>query len=570
MARYVLDHRRPINLDAVCAVARGARVVLAPAARRFLDKRRAEIVSAVEQDPAPAYGFNRGFGKNVDQKVRPELVHTLQRNLIRSHACGVGSFAPREVVRAMMFMRARSLVAGHSGVRAAVVQQLVAFLNADITPCVPLYGSVGASGDLAPLSHVALALMGEGMVMGSGNGSPMPARRAMRRVRIQPLDLQMKEGLALINGVQYSTALGVLASESLERLLQTAIVSTALAAQVMLGSDAPFAADLQALRPHRGAVWVAAELRRLMRGSPLREAHRHYDVDGEVQDPYNLRCAPQILGTCADLIADARAALTVEINSVTDNPLLLDGSRGGKTRIVSGGHFHGMPVAVKLYNLMQAVGILSSLSHMRCVRYVDPARNKGLGSDLVWPALTSDIRSVSSGMMIPEYVAASLVNTIWGEMMPSHLFSLSTAAGQEDHVSMSAGLAVRLHMLLPRVAEVLGIELAYAAQAAAIRRVLDHIPSKLPLPEQAANATVKERKLFETALTRALRGSAFDARLDATMAFRMPRGKRRLSPICERIVRDIGRLFPAVKSDRVLSNQLQNLGHAVLAGRFAR
>ena len=227
-----------------------------------------------------------------------------------------------------------------------------------------------------------------------------------------------------------------------------------------------------------------------------------------------------------------------------------------------------MPVAVKLFNLMQAVGIMAQLSNMRCVRYVDPARNKGLGGVLLWAGLSPEQRSVSSGMMIPEYVSASLTNALLGECMPSHLLSLSTAAGQEDHVSMSAGLAVRVYQALPRLAEILGIELAYAAQAAAIRKILPSLPSKLPLPESATHATHREEQALGVALRKALQGSVFDVRVDATLSARIPAKSRRLSPLCESVIRDVYRIFPPVKADRVLSQQLQMLADAVLEGRF--
>jgi len=572
MAAILLHHRKPLSLSDVCAVAKGARVTIDRATLRLLDRRRAAIVRAVRLNPVAAYGFNRGFGSNVDQKVSPELVDALQQNLIRSHACGVGNPAPREVVRAMMLLRAKSLALGHSGVRAEVVQQIVRFLNADITPSVPLFGSVGASGDLAPLAHVALALMGEGEVFIGRSLRALPTKKALRKKRLAPLALQMKEGLALINGVQYSTALGILSCERLQALLDTAIVNTALATQVLLGSDAPFGEDLITLRPHPGAVKVSAKLRRLIRGSPLREAHRDFDIDGEVQDPYNLRCAPQILGACAELIDDAAQTFVCEANSVTDNPLLLTDPKaaGRLTRIVSGGHFHGMPIAVKLYSLLQAVGIVAQLSNVRCVRYVDRARNKGLGGVLLWNGLSSAERSISSGMMIPEYVSASLTNVVLGECMPSHLFSLSTAAGQEDHVSMSAGLAVRVYDSLPRLAEILGIELAYAAQAAALRKALPSFPSKLSLSEAATRATHREQQALRAALRKALKGSRLDASIETSLQVRMPASSRPLSPICESIVRDVNRLFPPVKSDRVLAQQLQTLAKAVLEGRFVR
>ena len=349
-----------------------------------------------------------------------------------------------EVVRAAMLLRAASLARGHSGVRSVVVRQIVDVLNRDIVPVVPCYGSVGASGDLAPLAHMALPLIGEGEVVVGGGQSPVPAADALTEAGLSPLILEMKEGLALINGSQLATAFGLLAADRLETLLQTACIATAITAQVWLGTDAAFADDLHALRPHPGAREIARRLRELMADSPMRLAHVPHEVDWEVQDPYSLRCAAQILGTCHDLVADARRTLEIEAASVTDNPLLLPDADGAYTRVVSGGHFHGMPVAVALFHLTEALAIMASLSQVRSARYVDEARNKGLGADLIWPGLDPAERATSSGMMIPEYVSAALLNTIWAATAPSHLLSLPTDAGQEDHVSMGTPLAVRL------------------------------------------------------------------------------------------------------------------------------
>jgi histidine ammonia-lyase len=562
----------------VLRVGDGARVELDGAARTALSERRGQVEDFVEQFDEPAYGFNRGFGHNVHLKVDPAGRNELQTNLIRSHACGVGEPAPSEVVRGAMFLRAVSLSRGFSGVRPVVVEKLVELLNADIVPVVPRLGSVSASGDLAPLSHMALALLGEGEVF--YGGQRLPAQSALQAAGIAPLKLEMKEGLALNNGVQYSTAYGIWCLERMERLLKTAAIATALSAQVMLGADTPFREDLHQLRPHRGSVRVARWLFTLMSGSPLRRAHRHFDVDGEIQDPYNLRCAPQILGACAELMDRARGTFATEAASVTDNPILL---RAGAeferpefidryVDIVSGGHFHGMPIAIDAYGLLQASAIMARLSNTRVVRYVDGQKNKGLGDDLKWGGnldmlekwedvkkwaaesgtrLPDDFQghidnlraqrgaiekeqAVSSAFMIPEYVSAGLTNWIWGSCMPVHLFSLSTDAGQEDHVSMAANIVTRLHDTLPRLAEVIAIELAFAAQAAALRKEMRYIPSRLhhwhPL-------------------------EADDVQLNA---------------VGEAVISEITRTFPLVKRDRALSNNITELGDAVLDGQIMR
>jgi histidine ammonia-lyase len=569
----------------VLRVGKGALIQLDEAARNTLKERREQVAKFVDEFDEPAYGFNRGFGHNVHLKVEPAKRDELQANLIRSHSCGVGEPAPCEVVRGTMFLRAVSLARGYSGVRPDVVEKLIALLNADIVPVVPRLGSVSASGDLAPLSHISLALLGEADVICRGH--KQSAKSALDANGIRPLQLEMKEGLALNNGVQYSTAYGIWCLERMDRLLKTAVIATALSAQVMLGADTPFREDLHQLRPHRGSVRVARWLFTLMSDSPLREAHRHFDVDGEIQDPYNLRCAPQILGACADLLERARETFATEAVSVTDNPIILKAGTefekendkvkareflGQYVDIVSGGHFHGMPIAIDIYGLLQASAIIARLSNMRAVRYVDGHRNKGLGNDLKWhgtlefvdkwelikewgeknqaklpddfQAHIDDLRrpkedierqqAVSSAFMIPEYVSAGLTNWIWGSCMPVHLFSLSTDAGQEDHVSMAANVVTRLHDSLPRLAEVLAIELAFSAQAAALRKQMRCIPSRLHHWHPLETDQV------------------------------------RLNAVGEAVLAEVEHFFPLVERDRGLSDNIARLGDAVLNGMIVR
>lgn len=542
-----------LSFDDVLSVARGGRrVELAAETRALLAARRRQVVDYVAASGTPHYGFNRGFGHNQKVAVSPEATAALQVNLIRSHAAGVGEPAPADAVRAAMLLRAASLARGHSGVRPELVERLLELLNADVVPLVPRFGSVGASGDLAPLSHIALAILGEGRVL--FRGEVRQAADVQRELGLPPVTLEMKEGLALNNGMQFTCGLGFVALDDARRLLETAALATSLSVQVMLGSDTPFRADLHALRPHPGARLVAAWVWQLMQGSPMREFHRRVDLDGEVQDPYSLRCAAQVLGAGAELLEDARRTLEIEASSVTDNPILLPltdataarlewGTAPAELRarasaeahaidIVSGGHFHGMPIAVKLYGLVQAMAIAARLSNMRVARYVDEDRNKGLGSDLIWTALGPAERSISSALMIPEYVSAALTNWIWGASMPSHLLSVSTDAGQEDHVSMAAGVAVRIVETLPRLAEVLAVELACAAQAAAVRKAQEAIPSRVP---GRASAPWSE-------------------------------ADRRLSPPGEAVVARIQQVFPLVTEDRVLSDDLSALARLVLSG----
>ena len=554
-----------LTLDDVCSVANGAGVSLDPTSLKLLEQRRREVVTYVDSRKIPAYGFNRGFGHNVDKAVDANGLAQLQRDLIRSHSSGVGDYVDKKVVRAMMLLRAKSLLRGFSGVRPQVVTQLVALLNADITPAVPCFGSVGASGDLAPLAHVALALIGEGEVFVSGANLPSDCAKALKAAKISPLELEMKEGLGLVNGLQFSTAIGILAHAQALVLLQSACVASAISTQVLLGSDTPFSQDLHALRAHPGCVTVAAWLRQLCADSPIRQSHSDFEVDGEVQDPYNIRCAPQILGAALELLNDAAKTFEIEINSVTDNPLILhDTETNLHTKIVSGGHFHGMPIATRLYGILQALSIISTLSNVRAARFVDQARNHGLPSDLIWPKLSALGQSTSSGMMVPEYASAALTNFVWGACFPTHLLSIPTDAGQEDHVSMSAGLAQRLWETLPRVAEVLAIELAYGAQAAAIRRELPTIPSKTPVPDTLAKA---ERQQLLDRL-KAVVGKDFDVELKIHKNYKIASEQRKLSPRCEVFLEYIYQVFKPVDADRALAGDLKSLSKLVSAGRF--
>lgn len=567
LKKISLSARTKISLgDFLAAAQGGSKISLEAGSLKILAARRAEIERKISRTKEPTYGFNRGFGHNVDQSVPEERLKELQINLIRSHSSGVGSAAPRAAVRGAMFLRAASLVRGYSGVRPEVPQKIVEFLNKDVCPAVPLYGSVGASGDLAPLSHIALCLIGEGQVLDQA-GRAVSTKKELRRKGIKPLSLEMKEGLALNNGVQYSNSLGLLALSASKNLINHAVLAAAISNQVFLGSDSAYDADLLALRPHRGAAAVGGWLRKLMKGSPLREAHRDYAVDGAVQDPYNLRCAPQILGAALDLIEEAEAALLIEANSVTDNPLILPevGSAKGHTRVVSGGHFHGMPIAVKIYGIIQALSIICTLSNVRAQRYVDQHRNKGMPSDLVWPGLGPEDLSASSGMMIPEYVSAALANSVWGLSMPSHLFSLSTDAGQEDHVSMSANLALRALEAADRTAEALGIELAFGAQAAAIRKVSETIPSRHITDVDADLSSLYDGSRGAGAKRESER---FLVRMSANLEYRLKKSERSLSPACEDALKAIYSHFPAVKRDRPLSSQLNKLAEAVKAGEI--
>jgi histidine ammonia-lyase len=355
--------------------------------------------------------------------------------------------------------------------------------------------------------------------------------------------------------------------------LKTACIQTAMTAQVMLSTETPFRKDLHALRPHPGAVKTAGWIFDLMRHSPLREAHREYSIDGEIQDPYSIRCAAQILGSCAELIDECQQTLLREVNSVTDNPLVLpvpedciDNSlkkyKNQFVDIVSGGHFHGMPVAVRIYNLVQAMGIMAGLTNQRCARFVDDNRNKGLGRDLKWPGLSDELKAISSAMMMPEYSSAALANAIWGEAMPSHLFNISTNTGQEDHVSMGTGMAVRIMKALPKLSYILAIEMAYISQAAAIRKLLNHIPSKVPVSPAIRKRFERIEMNLET-LT-----NPFSLDIQVREKYAVPVSQRSLNPVGEKILGEVSAIFPVVREDRVMSDQLQSLADLIAGGKI--
>jgi histidine ammonia-lyase len=540
----VIKHDKPVSLEDILSVAlQKQRVTLAKAAKEILADRRRDLMDFVQQPGNTLYGINTGFGRNVDLAISPNDLATLQRNLILSHSAGMGDPVGEDITRITMLLRARSLARGHSGVRPVVVETILDCLNAGIIPVVPKIGSVSASGDLAPLSHIALGLIGEGDV--HYKGKIVPAREALNAEKIEPLVLEAKEGLALNNGAQYANALGIYGWHKMSQLLHSAYLATAMSAQVMLGADTPYEADLHALRPHSGAQKAAHIIHKLMQDSPIRESHRKIQVDGEVQDPYSLRCAAQILGSCQELLDRAAKTFEIEANSVTDNPVILPNNEGKFSRVVSGGHFHGMPVANDLHGLVQAAGIMASLTNARCQRYVDGNRNKGLGSYMMWPGSTDDSahkaqQSVSSGMMIPEYTTAGMLNSIWGASMPSHLMSVSTSAGQEDHVSMAANVGLRLRDIVPQLAGIIAIEFAFIGQAAAIRKEMNWIPTKAAEPDPQL-------------------GPGKHA---------WGESERKLNPVGEEVLSRIYSVFPPVKEDRYMAGQLEKLSTRVLSGEL--
>ena len=447
---------RDLVLSDLRAVAeRRVRVVLAPAARRALAASRRVVDRAVRRRDR-VYGLTTGFGLFADVAISPDEIEALQRNLVRSHAAGVGEPLTDGAVRAMMALRANALARGFSGVRVETVETLLAMLAADVLPVVPSQGSVGASGDLAPLSHLALSVMGEGDVR--WRGRRVPAKRAFARARLRPVSFAAKEGLALINGVQMSVAVGGLALDRALFLARAADLCGAATLDAARGSDAAFDRRVVDARPHPGALASAANLRRLLRGSAIRESHRGC---GKVQDNYALRCMPQVHGAARDAFAHARAALELEMNSATDNPLVFP----GKGDIVSGGNFHGAPVGLVLDYAAIGAADLASISERRIEKLMNPAT-----SDL--PAFLVEKGGLHSGLMLAQVTAAALVSECKTLAHPASVDSIPTSAAKEDHVSMSPIAARKLAAIVENLEWVLAIELVAAFQGMEFLRPL--------------------------------------------------------------------------------------------------
>jgi histidine ammonia-lyase len=434
---------------------RRVRVELSSTARRAMFASRKTVERAVSRGES-IYGITTGFGRFADVAISPDRLTELQRNLVRSHAAGVGDPLPDGVVRAMMALRANALARGRSGIRVSTVQTLLEMLAKDVLPLVPEKGSVGASGDLAPLAHLALALMGEGDVRRGKR--VVRAARALKDAGISPVTLEAKEGLALVNGVQMSVAVGGLALFQAIRLSRVADLAGAASVDAARGSDAAFDARVIAARPHPGAIASARNLRKLLAGSAIRESHRGC---GKVQDNYALRCMPQVHGGARDAFAHAREVLEREMNSATDNPLVF--AEGGD--VVSGGNFHGAPVGLVLDYAAIAAADLASISERRIEKLVNPAL-----SDL--PAFLVEEGGVHSGLMMAQVTAAALVSECKALAHPASVDSIPTSAAREDHVSMSPIAARKLAAIVENLALVLGIELVVAFQAMEFLRPL--------------------------------------------------------------------------------------------------
>jgi histidine ammonia-lyase len=445
-----------LTLEALEAVARaGRRVSLQPGAARRMEASRRAVETRLSSGDA-VYGLNTGFGKLASVRVAPEHLNALQHNLLRSHCAGVGAPLPEPVVRAALLLRAHCLARGLSGVRPVVVESLLAFLNSGIHPVIPRKGSVGASGDLAPLAHLGIALTGEGEVL-SGDGR-LPADEALRRAGLAPLRLEAKEGLSLINGTQVSSAIGALALLDAERLGTHADIAAAATLEALRGSEKPFDPRVHAARPHPGQAESAANMRRLLADSEIMASHRDC---GRVQDSYALRCIPQVHGAVRDTLRFARSILSIEINSATDNPLVF----ADDALILSNGNFHGAPVGLALDFSAIALADLASISERRIDRMVNPDL-----SDL--PAFLSPDPGLHSGFMLAQVTAAALVSENKILAHPASVDSIPTSGSKEDHVSMSAHAALKCEEVVRNLEHVLAIETLAACQALDLLRPL--------------------------------------------------------------------------------------------------
>jgi histidine ammonia-lyase len=453
------------------AIYRGATVALDASCRAAVDAAAALVARIVER-AAPVYGINTGFGKLASVRIEAADLATLQRNIVLSHAAGVGDPTPTPIVRLMMALKLASLAQGASGVRLGTLDLLEAMLVRDVVPVIPVQGSAGASGDLAPLAHMAATMIGVGEAFVAGRR--LAAADALAAAGLYAIALGPKEGLALLNGTQFSTAWALAGLFETERLLRAALVTGALSTDAARGSDAPFDARIHLLRRHRGQIEAADALRALMAGSEIRESHRINDE--RVQDPYCIRCQPQVMGAALDVLRSAAALLETEANGVSDNPLIF--ARDGEA--LSGGNFHAEPVAFAADMIALALCEIGSIAERRIAMLVDPALS-GL------PAFLTPKPGLNSGFMIPQVTAAALVSENKQRAMPASVDSIPTSANQEDHVSMAAHAARRLVPMADNAFAVIGIELLAAAQGCDF-----HAPLRSSPPLEAVRARLRE------------------------------------------------------------------------------
>ncbi|MDT8369090.1 MAG: histidine ammonia-lyase [Longimicrobiales bacterium] len=461
--RVALDGSRLGIFDVIAVARDGARVEIAPRGRELLDESRGGLERALARGE-PIYGVNTGFGSLSRQRIADDELAEVQRNLLRSHAAGVGPPLPDDVVRGMLLLLAASLTRGRSGVRPELVQAIVDLLNAGITPVVPETGSVGASGDLAPLAHATLALIGEGEVVGP-EGTRLPAAEALSRAGLDPIELEAKEGLALINGTHLMAARGCLLLDDVERLLGASVAACAISIDACRASHAFLDPRVHAVRGQAGQIRVAEALGGLLVGSEIRDSHR--TDDPRVQDPYSLRCAPQVLGAVSDTLGWVRSAISRELGAVTDNPLVFAGEEEDDVDVISAGNFHGMPLAIPLDALAIAIAHLAGISERRIYLMLaaqDPEAHL--------TAYLSPRPGLHSGYMIAQYTAAACCNEIIQLAGPSSVANLPTSAGMEDYNSFGPAAAKKARRALDLAESVVSIELMCAVQALEAHRPL--------------------------------------------------------------------------------------------------
>lgn len=456
----------------------GARVTLASECRSAIEA-SAAAVAAIVARAEPVYGINTGFGKLATIRIPDHELNHLQRNLVLSHAAGVGDATPRSIVRLMMALKLANLAQGVSGVRVQCLELLERMLEADLVPVVPCQGSVGASGDLAPLAHLTATMLGVGEILVEGRATPADA--ALANAGLRPIELGPKEGLAFLNGTQFSTAWAIAGLFEAHRLFETALISGALSTEAAKGSDTPFDPRIHAVRRHRGQIDVAATLRALMGGSQIRASHLKNDV--RVQDPYCLRCQPQVMGAVLGLLRHAADTLEVEANAVSDNPLVFADSE----EALSGGNFHAEPVAFVADVMALAICEIGSLAERRIALLIDPALS-GL------PAFLAVDPGLNSGFMIPQVTAAALAAENKQRAHPASIDSIPTSANQEDHVSMAAHAARRIPEMVRNADSIVAIELLAAAQGCDF-----HQPLQSSAALEGVRAVLRERVEFRRA-----------------------------------------------------------------------
>ena len=492
---------RGLSLEDIAAVAYGrGSVQIASSARARILASRKVVDDIIERDSV-VYGVNTGFGKLADVRIPRAEIGALQLNLVRSHACGIGPPLSEAETRAMMLLRANVLALGFSGIRLEVIQLLGEMLNHSVHPVVPEKGSVGASGDLAPLAHLALALIGEGESF--FEGKRMESGQALKRAKLKPIQLEAKEGLALLNGTQAMHAVGGLSTLRAKRITNLADVAGAITLEGLRDTPAAFDARLQDARPHRGQKMAAAHLMSLLEGSEIRESHREGDT--RVQDAYSVRCMPQVHGAVRDVLAHCEEILTIESASATDNPLVF----ADTGEVVSGGNFHGAPLAFAFDYAAIALADLMNISERRIDRLTNPDKSEGL------PAFLARRPGVESGFMIAQVAAASLVNEARVLAHPASIDNVTTSGGKEDHVSMGMTSALKLRSIVDLAENLFAIELLAAAEALEYRRPLragKGVERAFQLIRQIAPALTSDRPLSGdiTRVAEQIRSGKFD------------------------------------------------------------